>query len=477
MLRIFSKLSLHLKLLIPTVFLLLIIMATIGFIQHSVSSSRQEKAIVEEAQSKLELLAQLSTTYLMNFDVYSLETFAKQAQGNAEVDYVSYSDVSGKFLTGSEKQTTDADAILPLVADIKGSDGAVIGRVEMGYKKDKLTVMRKSNAIFTAAGTLLIVTVFSLILFFVTRKIAKSMGELTERLNSISRAVQENAEEILDGSKEMSDGAGLQVLAVKNTADILGQFETLIQVTTENTKKSLDISRKNELSVNKGSEAINNLNQTFSKITEVIEQMNNEFKNNLKNINEIVSIINTISNQTAVINTIAYQTKLLSFNASVEAARAGEHGAGFSIVAEEVRKLAALSSESATTINGLLTESIDKGNLMSKKTDANLQTTSQVSRQSLEDGYQVVSKVNEALQDIFGTVSDGVRISTETAQAGLEQSAGVKKINGSVLELMKIIEKSKGVTITQNELAEDLLSTSKNLDSVSVGLSSLLFFK
>lgn len=475
MLRIFNKFSLHQKLLIPTVFSLIIVMSAIGFLQIAVSSAKLEESIVAGAKSKLELLAQLSSTYLMNFDVYSLETFAKQARGDSEVVFVIYSDMTGKFLTGNGDRATDDKSILSLITDIKGSDGAPIGRVEMGYKKDKIAMVRQSNAVFTGVGTIMVVAVIILILFLVTRKISNSVGEMTERLNSISRVVQESAEVISESSKEMSDGAGLQVMSVENTAVILDQFESLIGATTANTKKSLDISTQNELSVKKGSNAIDDLTQTFSTITEVIEQMNQEIKNNLKNINEIVDIIQTIGEQTKAINTIVFQTKLLSFNASVEAARAGEHGLGFSVVAEEVRKLAIMSGEAATKISSLLVESIEKGKLMSEKTEASLKLTSQASSRRLEDGFAVVSRVSEVLQDVFGTVSEGMKISAETAQANLEQSEGVAKINRSVAELTKVIEKSKEVTTSQNKLAEDLLLTSRDLDSVSVGLSSLIF--
>lgn len=78
-----------------------------------------------------------------------------------------------------------------------------------------------------------------------------------------------------------------------------------------------------------------------------------------------------------IIKQIANQTNMLGLNAAIEAARAGEHGKGFSVVAEEIRKLSASSSEAVNKINGILNKSNDAINKIVTEIDKNSSSTQQ----------------------------------------------------------------------------------------------------
>src|SRR5436189_158037 len=94
-----------------------------------------------------------------------------------------------------------------------------------------------------------------------------------------------------------------------------------------------------------------------------------------------------ISKIVSRINEISFQTNILALNAAIEAARAGEAGAGFSVVAEEVRRLAHQCAEAADETNVLIEEStqhatlaVDKSGLVGRLFDEISTNVSEVSR-------------------------------------------------------------------------------------------------
>ena len=149
------------------------------------------------------------------------------------------------------------------------------------------------------------------------------------------------------------------------------------------------------------------------------------------NINDNAREITKIAK---AIEDIAFQTNLLALNASVEAARAGAAGKGFSVVAGEVKDLAAKSAEAAKNATAMVANThkiIDAGVALTADTAGSLQVISAVSAQIGDITRHLSDAVEE--QEAALTQMDGV-IGTISSIADQNlQSAGATQASSSLL--------------------------------------------
>jgi len=144
---------------------------------------------------------------------------------------------------------------------------------------------------------------------------------------------------------------------------------------------------------------IQSVTDTLSRNTQSVRELQEASIAGHASLNEVVADIQGIARESeslleinAVMQNVASQTNLLSMNASIEAAHAGEAGRGFSVVADEIRKLAESSSRQSKTIKGVLKsikESIDK---ITKSTDGVLGRFS-----AIEDGVKTVARQEDSI--------------------------------------------------------------------------------
>ena len=144
----------------------------------------------------------------------------------------------------------------------------------------------------------------------------------------------------------------------------------------------------------------------ISRLINTTQAFENDFEHLTKTIQQVNEYSMSISNSVGLIQGIAEQTKLLALNATIEAARAGESGKGFSVVANEVGKLAEQSSATAAKI----TQSISNmGNITSNATEEFEQmlnkiglniTTANDAKLSLDNLMKEIAKVGTKLQDM-----------------------------------------------------------------------------
>lgn len=169
-----------------------------------------------------------------------------------------------------------------------------------------------------------------------------------------------------------------------------------------------------------------------------------------------------IENMTKVITDITDQTNLLALNAAIEAARAGEHGKGFAVVADEVRKLAESSNQSANSIVGLTSEI--------QRDTANVESAVSSALKSVKDGVVIIQTAGDAFQGIVGAV-DTMTTQTQEITVTIESlSASAEQITASFGEIAASTDTSAQSIDSIAAAMEEQSATMNELNGISTTL-------
>nr|WP_281419308.1 methyl-accepting chemotaxis protein [Marinobacterium ramblicola] len=161
----------------------------------------------------------------------------------------------------------------------------------------------------------------------------------------------------------------------------------------------------------------------------------------------------TINEMSAVIQGIADQTNLLSLNAAIEAARAGESGRGFSVVADEVRRLAKHSQESAAEI-GRTIEDIQTHILSAGEQMAGLSSMAELSVHSSEGVRSLLDSVRDLTERLTEQVVQ-VAVSTEQqSQAVAEIATLADQVSQGNAENLRAADQAKTIAHHLAQLTE-----------------------
>ena len=271
--------------------------------------------------------------------------------------------------------------------------------------------------------------------------------EIYEGANNIATSMTDTATENTNQSVEITNMNQQMDEFVASLREMENNIEEVRQVTIEAESEIKDSQEKVRDLVT----SVDTFNQSFS-----------QFGNMIENMNEKISSINGI---TAAITQISEQTNLLALNAAIEAARAGEAGRGFSVVAEEIRKLAEQSQNSVSEISRIIETVLSEGEQLTNSSDE-INVKMQVQKENIDRAVVTFEHMADAMNSILPKTEAMAVISASNKRQKDSIKASIEKVAYTSQELATT---SQEVSAT----AEEFNQSSKSIRDVAKAVNQL----
>ena len=262
------------------------------------------------------------------------------------------------------------------------------------------------------------------VLFESLQSIRINLTNVIRDITQIAQQVDLSADGVSTGAQALSQGTLEQASSVEGVVSNVSAITSQIQAST--------------VRCGNASELVDKATGYAAEADIRMEQLTAATKNIDQSSTQIGTIIKTIED-------IALQTIFLALNASVEAARAGSAGKGFSVVANEVRNLAAESAESVKNTNTLINRSV----------------------QSVKTGTEATAQAVSAMQVINDCIQSIKTLMDEIAAASVQQSEMIVLVEDGIREISTVVQ-------TNSAAAEKSAAVSKELSNQARTLNSLI---
>jgi len=280
------------------------------------------------------------------------------------------------------------------------------------------------------------------------RNMVRNLRALTRRIEDATVSIAEAVELLRHNLGSQAATSAQQSVAINETTATLEELAASSRQIADSALAVVKVAAKTLQSAKRG---VDSSQQTIGQMDR-IRQSNAD---DLRSIGDLSARVMRIDEIMTLINTIADQTKLIAFNAAIEAAAAGTAGRRFSIVSEEIRRLAENVQDRATEIRRAIAD-------VQRAAD-DLVTSRRDGSSVVEEGAEMTGQTSADLQDIHDDSqsvlqeSKQISLSTQQQRSATEQTlAAVREISQGVNELATGARRTEDVVERLSVLATDL---------------------
>lgn len=301
----------------------------------------------------------------------------------------------------------------------------------------------------------------------IINQVNATVDNLFKNVNSCNDNIAENQEgvqNVVKAIQDISKAIEESAIAVNNVSDYVSDSSQLINET-------YSISKEVEKEFRSTYETILVGAREADETMWHLDIMRNSIHSAVSAVTELQEKMNVIGQFLESITDIADQTNMLALNAAIEAARAGESGKGFTVVAEEIRKLAEQSSNIAEDIQKITTEAqnttynaikeVQKGNTSveagyAKVSDVikileNVKNSIETVNQKLYSEYEMIEKVTDRFSNMREQLENLATVSEENSAGTQEVLSMTMAQNEAINNTAEIVKKIKELGQTLKE--------------------------
>ena len=298
------------------------------------------------------------------------------------------------------------------------------------------------------------------------QRTADQASSAAQEMSGFTRGVSERNELIADAVAAAARGGVHQQEMLRDAGKLNRDIASAIQLNASRAREAFgfaaEANQKANSGVNISHLAIEKLRSVFERVDQA-GSMVFQLEEKTRHVNQIIELITSV----------AQRTNLLSLNASIEAARAGEAGRGFSVVADEIRKLSENVGHSADEISKLI---LDIQNDTQRVADEMRE-----SGQVIGEGRDDVNTIAHSLEEILEAVSEASSRSEEIFLEADNQERYAECLVESMDQIAKVaedkataIEEVASSSRDQHDAMAEMVASSNSLTDLSEELRGVL---